>query len=1253
MTRILLIWLVTVLLPGLAWAQEARLQSELDDRGYLQAFLEDNLSDVGRDIRIIGFEGALSAKAKVAQITVADEKGIWLTLNEVGLGWNRTAVLGGVLDISELSAEEILLTRRPITSDEAPSPEATGFSLPDLPISIDVEKISASRIVIGAEVFGQAATMSLQGEAHLYGGSGSARLVLEREDGVSGQFSLEGAFTNATRELTLDLDLSEAPDGIAANLINLPGLPSVDMRVCGSGPLTDFVADIQLSTDGEERLAGQVKLGEDQEGQSQFKVELAGDIAPVFLPDYRAFFGDEISLTSLGHRQASGALVLEQLALSTRAFSMQGHAALSPDGWPDQVELSGQLAGNADGRVLLPLPGEKTYVNAGDFSLQYDRREGQDWRFRAALDRVERADVSLESAAIVGRGQLGPATAGKTGYASGDLSVTLAGLTFVDPALTKAIGSKVTGKLQVDWHEGAPVVLSGLDLTNEVARLQGELVVRDFASGMVVKTRPALLLSVSDLAPFDQWVGQDLRGAADLVLTGQANLLGGAFDVRLVGTGEALALGQPRVDPLLAGQTRLEVIAVRDAEGLRLQKADIVSDHASFHASADLKTGASKLDFYAKVKQVAVVDPGLTGAATLSGTAQQTQDRWALNADGEGPGGATLMFSGIVATKDGAPERIEGQVTGRIARLADLQGVLGQPVSGDIELSAQGNMAVESGAFDVSLDGTGRNLSIGNAMLDPLTLGNSQLSLAAHREAGQPILLDDLRLTTREVTLTASGESGDRGHLLRFDGRLRDLGLLAEGVSGPAVAQGTAHLNGSEWEIEIDGQGPNQADIKARGKVASDASRADLDIDGSVHMALLNPLIRPRVMTGTAQLDLSLTGPLALSSLTGQVDVANGRLILPLYNVSLNLNRAQARLANGQAQVDVLAAVQSGGTLTAQGRLGLSAPYQADMQIRADQVHLSDGVLYDTTVNGKADLAGPLRGGAQLSAKLTLGTTEIRIPEAGPSAVPIMADLEHVNRPAAVTRTLKNAGMISEPGEDQTGLVYPLDITIDAPSRIFVRGRGLDAELGGRLRITGTSADVIPQGRFELVRGRLDILGKRLTLTTGQVGMQGSFDPMLYFVATSQTDVADVFITVEGLASAPEVRFSSVPDRPQDEVLALLLFGRNITQISPLQALQMAAAVRTLAGQGGDGVVAKLRGSFALDDLDVATDESGVTNLRVGKYISDNIYSDVVVGSDGTSEVNLNLNISPSVKARGGVRSTGESTLGIFFERDY
>ncbi len=319
----------------------------------------------------------------------------------------------------------------------------------------------------------------------------------------------------------------------------------------------------------------------------------------------------------------------------------------------------------------------------------------------------------------------------------------------------------------------------------------------------------------------------------------------------------------------------------------------------------------------------------------------------------------------------------------------------------------------------------------------------------------------------------------------------------------------------------------------------------------------------------------------------------------------------------------------------------------------ADQVHLSDGNLYDTMVNGQADVRGPLTGGAVVRADLTLGETEIRVPEATPSAVPIMADLEHVNTPTGVLRTLRNAGMISESGAVQQGLVYPLDITLNAPSQIFVRGRGLDAELGGSLRITGTSADVIPQGRFELVRGRLDILGKRLTLTTGQVGMQGSFDPMLYFVATSQTDTADVSITVDGPASDPDVRFSSVPDRPQDEVLALLLFGRDITKISPLQALRMAAAVRTLAGKGGEGIVGKLRGSFALDDLDVSTDESGVTNVRAGKYISENIYTDVVVGSDGTSEVNLNLNISPSFKARGSLGSDGESKLGIFFERDY
>ena len=286
---------------------------------------------------------------------------------------------------------------------------------------------------------------------------------------------------------------------------------------------------------------------------------------------------------------------------------------------------------------------------------------------------------------------------------------------------------------------------------------------------------------------------------------------------------------------------------------------------------------------------------------------------------------------------------------------------------------------------------------------------------------------------------------------------------------------------------------------------------------------------------------------------------------------------------------------------------------------------------------------------------MELGRTEIRISDVPASTVPIIAELDHINETAASRQTRAFAGLIVEtdPAATSTARPYPIDITLRAPSQIFVRGRGLDAELGGELRLTGTSADVRPVGEFDLIRGRLDILGKRLTLTEGHVSLRGAFDPYLRFAAVSQSDDITVTINVIGPVSAPEVTFTSSPALPEDEVLARLLFGRSISEISALQALQLAAAVRTLAGKGGDGIVGNLRKNFGLDDLDLTTNEDGEASLSVGKYISENIYTDVNIGADGDTEVNLNLTISPSVTARGTVGSDGESTIGIYYERDY
>jgi translocation and assembly module TamB len=64
------------------------------------------------------------------------------------------------------------------------------------------------------------------------------------------------------------------------------------------------------------------------------------------------------------------------------------------------------------------------------------------------------------------------------------------------------------------------------------------------------------------------------------------------------------------------------------------------------------------------------------------------------------------------------------------------------------------------------------------------------------------------------------------------------------------------------------------------------------------------------------------------------------------------------------------------------------------------------------------------------------------------------------------------------------------------------------------------------------------------------------------------------------------------------------------------------------------------------------TGEDGSAAVRAGKYISENVYTDVTVGQD-TGEVSLNLDLNPSLTVRGSVASDGNTGVGIFFERDY
>ena len=70
-------------------------------------------------------------------------------------------------------------------------------------------------------------------------------------------------------------------------------------------------------------------------------------------------------------------------------------------------------------------------------------------------------------------------------------------------------------------------------------------------------------------------------------------------------------------------------------------------------------------------------------------------------------------------------------------------------------------------------------------------------------------------------------------------------------------------------------------------------------------------------------------------------------------------------------------------------------------------------------------------------------------------------------------------------------------------------------------------------------------------------------------------------------------------------------------------------------------------------DFDVTTDDEGNAAVRAGAYLGENIYTDLNVGAGGETRLKLNLDVTPSVKLKGSASNTGDTSLGIFFERDY
>jgi translocation and assembly module TamB len=484
--------------------------------------------------------------------------------------------------------------------------------------------------------------------------------------------------------------------------------------------------------------------------------------------------------------------------------------------------------------------------------------------------------------------------------------------------------------------------------------------------------------------------------------------------------------------------------------------------------------------------------------------------------------------------------------------------------------------------------------------------------------------------------------------------------LKANGVA-PATLEARGELSGDHTSLEARFAAGRDIDLKASGRAPLSADGAlDLGVTGKVDLSLANRQIAAagRRLSGVALIDARLTGRASAPAVAGGAQLSGGAFSDDESGVKLtNIAARVTGDANRILIRDVSARARNGGTVTASGevRLDAGAGFPGQIEIRANEAELMASDVATAVANARVSLSGPLARRPAIAGRVDFTRLDVTIPERLPGNYQPIAKAKHIAPPPQVRARLakqakakKGKGGRPAPAFDAT-----LDLVIAAANRVFVRGRGVDSELAGELKLTGSLADPVPVGGFELRRGRIAVAGKRLDFTRGRVAFTGSLTPDLDFLAATQAVDATLQIALNGPANEPNFAFSSEPSLPDEEILSRLLFNKASGGLSAGQALQLALVAAQFASGGGGDAFERVRKQFGLDSLDVNLGSGGV-GVGASKAINERLSVGVRAGSTpADTGVSVDFDATRNIRLRGEATSDGAAGIGLGFEKEY
>lgn len=606
---------------------------------------------------------------------------------------------------------------------------------------------------------------------------------------------------------------------------------------------------------------------------------------------------------------------------------------------------------------------------------------------------------------------------------------------------------------------------------------------------------------------------------------------------------------------------------------------------------------------------------------------------------------APMKFSGNgVASEKGNAWNASFQGTGKIAR-ADLKTLTPLMISfGGPETVAAGAIGIGSGRADFRASQSQDSISL-DARLQNVDLGVASEDLAGKVSGA-------LALSGRGPRLSGTIDAN------LIDARSRD-GPPELAITG----QVSAKLDGAH--ATITGSATNARGLRSAVSVSlpTETSAAPLriaivrskpisgrfDVDGELQPIWDLFFGGARSLGGHVTAQGTLAGTLNDPKITGQAKLASGRFEDQATGLKLKDVAVSADLTADQITFTQFTGADGrGGSLSGQGRLSLDRGGSSTFTLNANRFMLIDNELGEAQASGAITVTRAAEGRVKLTGRLTLDRADIVAKPPTPSGVTPLEVVER-NRPP------ERADAFAPP--TARGPAVALDVYLTAPRRVFLKGRGLDAELSLDAHVTGDTARPQLEGTARVVRGDYQFASKRFEFDDrGVVYLATTTDRIrLDLTATREDPTLTAVVKISGTAAKPVVLLTSTPVLPQDEVLSQVLFGRTASQLGPVEAAQVASALSGLASGGGLDVIGNLRTLAGLDRLAFASGGAGSTAVAVsgGKYLTDDVYLEVTGGGREGPSAQVEWRVKKTLSIVSKLAGAGDSKLSIRWRRDY